>query len=295
MSMMKDKITRHHFAEIDGRRIFYREAGDPAAPAIILLHGFPTSSFMFRNLIPLLADRFHVIAPDYIGFGQSDAPAADAFDYTFDNLADHVAKLVEQIGLTSYVLYMQDYGGPIGFRLMARNPAAVTGLVIQNANAYLDGIGEAAKQLFVPLWEDRNAETEAAARGFLTAETTRFQYEVGASDVTAISPDNWLHDQALLDRPGTDEYQLNLLADYQHNVGLYDSWHEMMRSYAPPTLLAWGRHDPFFIPAGAEAYLRDLPNARLVWLEGGHFVLDEHAYRVADEITQLFAPSPVAA
>lgn len=279
----------YHYAMVNGRKVFYREAGDAKAPTIILLHGFPTSSFMYRDLIPALADKFHVIAPDYIGFGQSEAPAVGQFDYTFDNLTAHVTGLIDQLGLTSYILYMQDYGGPVGLRILSQRPQAVKGLVIQNANAYLEGVGDPAKQVFLPLWEKRTPETEAAARTFLKPETTQFQYMVGAKNATAISPDNWLHDQALLDRPGTDAYQLELLVNYQTNVALYDTWHEAMHKYQPKTLVIWGKNDPFFTPAGAEAFKRDLPQAKLVWLDAGHFVLDENAPLVASEIKATFA------
>jgi pimeloyl-ACP methyl ester carboxylesterase len=269
--------------------MFYREAGDPAQPAIALLHGFPASSHMYRDLIPLLADRFHVIAPDYIGFGQSDAPPATEFRYTFDNMSAHVAALIEQIGITSCILYMQDFGGPIGFRLFAQNPDRVNGFVIQNANAYLEGVGDMPKQVFLPLWNKRDAITEAAARGFLAAEITKFQYQVGAKSPEAINPDNWTIDQALLDRPGTDAYQLDLLEDYKSNVALYDTWHAAFRRHQPRTLIVWGRNDPFFIPAGAEAFERDLPQAKLMFLDAGHFVLDENAATVAEEIKTVFA------
>jgi len=282
-------VTLHKSTTVNDRQVFYREAGDPAHPTLILLHGFPSSSFMFRNLIPLLADRFHVIAPDYIGFGQSDAPSVDDFDYSFDTLTDHVAGLIDQLGLTSYILYMQDFGGPVGFRLFTRNPQVVTGFVIQNANAYVAGVGEAPVQIFLPLWEKRDAASEARARAFLTAETTRYQYEVGARNVEAISPDNWTHDQALLDRPGHDAAHLNLLENYKTNVAAYDSWHAAFRQHQPKTLIVWGKNDPFFIPAGAEAFLADLPQAKLVWLDSGHFVLDENASAVAAEITASFA------
>lgn len=281
--------TTHHFATVNGRTMFYREAGDPARPAIILLHGFPASSHMYRDLIPLLADTFHVIAPDYIGFGQSEAPSAEDFQYSFDNLTAHVAGLIEQLGLTSYILYMQDYGGPVGFRLFTQHADRVKGFVIQNANAYLEGVGDMPKQIFLPLWNRRDATTEAAARGFLTAETTRFQYQVGAKTPEAISPDNWTLDQALLDRPGTDAYQLDLLEDYKSNVALYDSWHDAFRKFQPRTLIVWGKNDPFFMPAGAEAFKQDLPQAKLVWLDAGHFVLDENASTVAAEIKGAFA------
>ena len=282
--------TTYHFAPVKGRQVFYREAGDPAKPAIILLHGFPTSSHMYRNLIPLLADRFHVIAPDFIGFGQSDAPPAADFRYDFDNLAAHAGGLIEQLSVSSYILYMQDYGGPVGFRLFAEHPERVTGFVIQNANAYMEGVGELPKQVFLPLWNRRDAASEEAARGFLTAETTKFQYQVGAANAEAISPDNWTIDQALLDRPGTDAYQLDLLEDYKSNVALYDSWQAAFRRHQPKTLIVWGKHDPFFVPAGAEAYRRDLPEATLTWLDAGHFVLDENAGAVAAGIKSVFAP-----
>ena len=281
--------TRYHFATVRGRRVFYREAGDASLPAIILLHGFPSSSFMFRGLVPLLADQFHVIAPDYIGFGHSDAPSAEDFDYTFESLAQHVCGLIDELGLKSYILYMHDYGGPIVFRIFTQNPDAVKGFVIQNANAYMEGVGDAPKQVFLPLWDKRDAASEAGAKTFLAAGTTQFQYTVGAKNPAAISPDNWTFDQALLDRPGTDAYQLNLLENYKTNVGLYDVWHEAFRARQPKTLIVWGRHDPFFIEAGATAFLADLPKARLVWLDAGHFVLDENAATVAAEIAAAFA------
>lgn len=281
--------TAHHFAMVNGRKVFYREAGDASLPAIILLHGFPSSSFMFRGLIPLLAEKFHVIAPDYIGFGQSDAPSVDDFDYTFDSLTTHVTGLITQLGLKSYVLYMQDYGGPIGFRIFTSRPEAVKGFIIQNANAYMEGVGDLPKQVFLPLWKKRDADSEVGARTFLAAGTTEFQYTVGAKNPAAISPDNWTLDQALLDRPGTDAYQLDLLENYKTNVALYDIWHAAFRKHQPKTLILWGKHDPFFIEAGATAFLADLPKARLVWLDAGHFVLDENTAIVAAEIKADFA------
>ena len=246
---------------------------------------------MFRDLIPKLADRFHVIAPDYIGFGQSDAPAADDFDYTFDSLTAHVIGLIDVLKLKSYILYMQDYGGPVGFRILAQRPEAVKGLVIQNANAYMEGVGGPPKLVFLPLWEKRDAASEEGARAFLQVETTKFQYSIGARNPEAISPDNWTHDQALLDRPGTEAYQLNLLENYKTNVAAYDEWHAAFRQHQPRTLIVWGKHDPFFIEAGAEAFLKDLPEARLVWLDAGHFVLDENAALVASEIKASFPES----
>ncbi|WP_282949108.1 MULTISPECIES: alpha/beta hydrolase [unclassified Sphingopyxis] len=281
--------TSYHFATVNGRKIFYREAGDPAAPTIVLLHGFPSSSQMYRDLIPQLADKFHVIAPDYVGFGQSDAPPASEFDYNFDNLAAHVADLIDQLGLKSYVLYMQDYGGPVGFRLFAQRPTQVKGFVIQNANAYLDGVGDPVKQALLPIGQQRNAASEASARTLLTLDTTRFQYSYGAKNPDAINPDNWTIDQALLDRPGNDAIQLDLFEDYRSNVASYDKWHALFRQYRPKTLILWGKNDPIFIAPGAEAYKRDLPDARLVWLDAGHFVIDENAVTIGREIKASFA------
>jgi pimeloyl-ACP methyl ester carboxylesterase len=244
---------------------------------------------MFRDLMPALADRFHLIAPDYIGFGHSDAPPRDAFTYTFDNLAAHVAGLVDELGLSSYIVYMQDYGGPIGFRLFTRRPGQVKGFIIQNANAYMEGVGDAPKQVLLPLWQNRTPETEKAARDFVSLEGTRFHWLVGARDPAAINPDNWVLDQALLDRPGVQDCQIDLLENYKTNIGLYPEWQAAFRAHQPKTLIIWGRNDPFFIPAGALAYLNDLPEARLVWLDAGHFVLDENTPQVATEIKAVFA------
>jgi pimeloyl-ACP methyl ester carboxylesterase len=281
--------TRHRTATVNGRKVFYREAGDPTAPTILLLHGLPTSSQMFRDLIPALADRFHLVAPDYIGFGHSDAPDRRAFAYTFDNLAAHVAGLVDELGLKSYILYMQDYGGPVGFRLFTQRAERVTGFILQNTNAYMEGVGEAPKKVLLPLWEKRTPETEAPARELLSLDGTKFQWLVGARDPQAVNPDNWLLDQALLDRPGTQDYQLDLLENYKTNVALYPQWQSAFRTYNPKTLIIWGQHDPFFIPPGARAYLNDLSDVKLVWLDAGHFVLDENTPKVAAEIKAVFA------
>ncbi len=281
---------------VDGQKVFYREAGNPKAPTIVLLHGFPSSSHMFRDLIPRLAARFHVVAPDYIGFGHSAAPAPNEYSYTFDNLAQTTQGLLDQIGVREAIFYMHDYGGPIGLRLAAAHPERVKGLVVQNANAYMEGVGKPVADVFLPLWNERNAATEAAARGFLKVETTVFQYTAGANNAAALNPDAWTHDQALLDRKGNDAIQLALFVDYQKNVGLFDAWHSYLNKYQPKTLIVWGRNDPLFVPAGAQAYLKDVPNAQLVWLDSGHFALEENAEVVADHIKRSFhAMTPVAA
>lgn len=281
--------TRYRTATVHGRKVFYREAGDPTAPTILLLHGLPTSSQMFRDLIPALADRFHLVAPDYIGFGHSDAPDRSEFAYTFDNLAAHVEGLVDVLGLDSYILYMQDYGGPVGFRLFTQRPERVKGFILQNTNAYMEGVGEAPKKVLLPLWEKRTPETEAPARELLSLDGTKFQWLVGARDPEAVNPDNWIFDQTLLDRPGTQDYQLDLLENYKTNVALYPQWQAAFRVHNPKTLIIWGQHDPFFIPPGARAYLNDLSDVKLVWLDSGHFVLDENAPKVAAEIKAVFA------
>ncbi|SAK60526.1 hydrolase [Caballeronia temeraria] len=280
--------TCHRTVEVNGRKIFYREAGDRKSPTILLLHGLPTSSRMYRDLMPALADRFHLIAPDYIGFGHSDAPRRLEFEYTFDNLTAHVSGLIDALELDSYILYLQDYGGPIGFRLFTQRPERVNGFVIQNANAYMEGVGDAPKKLLLPLWAKRTPETEKPARDFLSLEGTRYQWLVGAKHPEAINPDNWVLDQALLDRPGVQDYQVDLLEDYKSNIGLYATWQQAFRDHAPKTLIVWGKNDPFFIPPGARAYLGDLPHAKLVWLDAGHFVLDENATQVAAEIKSVF-------
>jgi len=280
--------TYHRTATVNGRKIFYREAGNPTAPTILLLHGLPTSSQMFRDLMPALADRFHLVAPDYVGFGHSQAPSRNEFEYTFDNLAAQVAGLIDVLGLSSYILYMQDYGGPIGLRLFTQHPDRVKGFIIQNANAYLEGVGDGPKQVLLPLWENRTSQTEKPAREFVSLEGTKFHWLVGAKDPEAINPDNWVLDQALLDRPGTQDYQVDLLENYKTNIALYPQWQKAFREHQPKTLIVWGKNDPFFIPPGARAYLNDLPEAKLVWLDSGHFVLDENAPQVAAEIKAVF-------
>lgn len=273
-------------AIVDGLKVFYREAGDPTSPVIVLLHGFPSSSHMYRDLIPLLADKFRVIAPDYIGFGHSDAPTVDKYTYTFDNLAAVTQQLLSQLGVIAAVFYMQDYGGPVGMRLAVANPDRVQGLVFQNANAYMEGVSQAAIDVFMPLWQQGD---ETGARQMLLADTTRYQYTAGARNPGNLNPDAWTHDQALLDRPGSSERQLALFKDYQSNVASYDAWHEYFRVNQPKTLVAWGKGDPFFTVPGAEAFKRDLKNIEVHLLDSGHFALEEDAVTIASLIKRNFA------
>jgi pimeloyl-ACP methyl ester carboxylesterase len=280
-------MTTYHHATVQGHRIFYREAGSPTNPSIVLLHGFPSSSHMFRDLIPQLAGDFHVIAPDYLGFGYSDAPSAAQFRYTFDNLTALIDELLfNNFKLTSFSLYVQDYGAPVGFRIASRHPEAIEGIVVQNGNAYLEGISAAFEPL-QPFWANRNEETEKAPRTLLTRQTTVFQYTHGAKNPQAVSPDSYTFDQALLDRPGNDAIQLDLFHDYPSNVALYDAWHEYFRAKQPGTLIVWGQHDPFFTVPGAKAFLNDLPNAELHLIDGGHFLLEEYSEFVAGKIIQF--------
>lgn len=276
----------HRHVVVDGLRLHYREAGSPDAPAIVLLHGFPSSSHMYRDLIPRLAPHFRVIAPDYVGFGHSDAPDADAFDYRFERLAETTGALLKAAGVRSAVLYLQDYGGPVGLRLALARPGLVRGLVVQNANLYLEGVSAAAAAVFLPLWQEGD---ECGARAMLEAATTRMQYTAGAREPEALNPDAWLHDQALLDRPGSAARQLALFRDYRHNVADYPAWQAWLREHQPPTLVAWGVGDPFFTEANIEGLQRDLHDVEVHRLDGGHFVLEEQAAEVAALIVRRFA------
>ena len=266
---------------IDGLDIFYREAGTNDGTTVLLLHGFPTSSHMFRNLIPALADEFHLIAPDYPGFGNSSMPTVDQFDYTFDHLADKIEKFTEKVGLDTYVLYVQDYGAPVGYRLATRHPDRLQALVVQNGNAYDEGI---ANDFWKPLkdyWRERTTEHETSLRAFFTREATIWQYTAGVRDKEAISPDNWNIDQPLLDRPGNAEIQLALFYSYGSNATLYPKWQTYFREYQPPTLIVWGKNDPIFPATGAEPYKRDLRNLEFHLLDTGHFALEEDGDTIA--------------
>ncbi|MEM7164555.1 MAG: alpha/beta hydrolase [Planctomycetota bacterium] len=270
----------HKTVEVDGLDVFYREAGPKGAPVVLLLHGFPTSSHMFRHLIPQLADRYHVVAPDYPGYGNSSMPTVDQFDYTFDGLADVVEKLTVKLGLERYSLYLMDYGAPVGFRLATRNPDKVETLIIQNGNAYAEGL----REFWEPLkayWKDRTDKNAEPLRGFLKPDVTKWQYTHGVRDVTRVSPDNWNIDQPLLDRPGNEEIQLQLFYDYGSNPPKYAKWQQYLRDRQPPTLITWGKNDHIFPAEGATPYLRDLPGAELHLLDTGHFALEEEGDTIA--------------
>jgi pimeloyl-ACP methyl ester carboxylesterase len=276
--------VHHRTATIDGLEVFYREAGDPEAPAVVLLHGFPTSSHMFRHLIPALADRYHVIAPDHIGFGQSAMPSPQDFRYTFDALTEVTSGLLQHLGVDRFAMYVQDYGAPIGWRLALQAPDRITAIVTQNGNAYEEGFVK-------PFWDgvfayanDPRPDTEAPMRGALTAEAIRWQYLNGVADPSLVSPDNWVHDQALLDRPGNDEIQLRLFRDYPTNVDLYPQVHQYFRDSQVPLLAVWGANDEIFGPAGAEAFGQDLPNAEIHLFESGHFALESHLETISGQI-----------
>jgi pimeloyl-ACP methyl ester carboxylesterase len=266
----------YRHADIDGQQLFYREAGPPAAPAVVLLHGFPASSYMFRDLIPWLADRYHVIAPDQLGFGLSAAPPASEFTYTFDALAGLTARLLSQLGLTRYAIYVHDYGAPVGWRLALARPDAITAIITQNGNGYEAGFTEAFWKPVREYWQDRNPQTEGAVRQALTLDSIRWQYLQGVPDETLVSPDTWQHDFAQVSRPGNDLVQLALFADYATNLPLYPKLHAYLRASRVPLLAVWGRNDEIFGPAGALAFADDAPGAEICLLDGGHFLLESH-------------------
>ncbi|HTW93316.1 MAG TPA: alpha/beta fold hydrolase [Tepidisphaeraceae bacterium] len=282
-------MTHYKKASVGGLKHFFREAGQRSSPTIVLLHGFPSSSHMYRELIPMLADQFHVIAPDYVGFGFSDMPSVKEFEYTFDNLAAHIEELLlSTLGLGKFSIYVQDYGAPIGFRIASKHPEAIEGIVVQNGNAYTEGIGPGFDAI-KPLWESRNAETEKAVGALLTMETTRFQYVNGVKDESRISPDSYCFDQMFLDRPGNDAIQINLLHNYMTNMPHYPEWQAYFRKHQPRTLITWGMNDVFFTVAGARAYQRDIPRAELHLIETGHFALEDNCEFIAERIKGFFA------
>lgn len=281
--------VHHRTVSVDGHDVFYREAGPADAPVLLLLHGYPSSSHMFRHLIPALADRYRVVAPDHLGFGRSSAPSTDEFDYTFEALAAVTGRFLSTLGIERYTVYVQDYGAPIGWRLALADPAAVTGVITQNGNAYEDG--------FVPsfwdgIWADgaeRTDETRDALRPALGREAVEWQYTHGVPDPTTLDPDAWEHDLALLARPGQDDVQLDLFRDYATNCALYPAVHDWLRTSGVPVLAIWGRNDEIFAAAGASAFLKDSPEARVELVDGGHFLLESHLDEVAGTIRDWLA------
>jgi len=282
-------MVHHRYATVQGRQLFYREAGPADAPVIVLLHGFPTSSFMFRDLIPALADRYHVIAPDHLGFGLSDAPAADEFDYTFDALTDLTAGLLDHLGVPRYAMYVQDYGAPIGWRLALRNPKAITAIITQNGNGYDAGFVDGFWKTVWDFHREQTPETEAGVRQALTLEAIRWQYLTGVPDESLVSPDTWHHDVALVSRPGNDAIQVALFRDYATNPPLYPALHEYLRTNLPPVLAVWGKGDEIFGPEGARAFADDVPNAEIHLLDGGHFLLESAGDQVAGLIRDFMS------
>jgi pimeloyl-ACP methyl ester carboxylesterase len=280
-------MTQHQFAVIDGLSVFYREAGNPTHPKLVLLGGFPASSHQFRNLIPKLADRFHVVSPDYPGFGNTDMPDPATYPYTFERLSEVVEAWLRQIGFRHFGLFMHDYGGPIGFRILGRNPAWMEWLILQNANAYEVGFTQAWAGLHA-LWKHRTPEAEEALRPFLSLDGIRLAYQHGHRDLALISPDNWNMDFRFMERANARRVQLDLFWDYQSNVALYPRWQQFLRERQPQTLIFWGQHDIFFTPEGGEAYLADLPSAQLHRLESGHFAVEDCADRIAGDIHAFY-------
>src|SRR6476659_1125199 len=277
------RAVTYRKVDVDGIGVFYREAGTTDARTILLLHGFPTASHMFRDLIPQLADRFHVITPDLPGFGQSDMPERTKFSYTFANIAGAIDRFTEVIGLERFAIYVFDYGAPTGFRLAVRHPERITAIISQNGNAYEEGLSEGWSPIRA-YWQDPSQANRRALRAFLTPETTRWQYTHGVPDPTMVSPDGQNLDNFYLARPGADEIQLDLFGDYKSNVALYPSFQEYFRTHKPPLLAVWGKNDPFFVPPGAEAFKRDNPRAVVRFFDTGHFALETHAREIAQSI-----------
>ena len=283
-------MTQIHYrtADVDGFKVFYREAGPTDAPKLLLLHGFPSSGHMFRDLIPRLADRFHLVAPDLPGFGQSDMPARSQFKYTFDNIADVIDRFTGKIGFDRFAVYVFDYGAPTGFRLAVKHPEKITAIISQNGNAYEEGLSEGWNPIRA-YWQDASEANRKALREFLKPEATWWQYSHGVSDTSKISPDGYSLDNFYLARPGADEVQLDLFGDYKSNVALYPTFQKYFRAHKPPFLAVWGKNDPFFLPPGAEAFKRDNPNATVRFLDTGHFALETHATEIAAEIRTFLA------
>jgi pimeloyl-ACP methyl ester carboxylesterase len=279
-------MIHYRTAEVGEHKVFYREAGDSKNPTLLLLHGFPTSSHMFRQLIPLLEDRFHIVAPDLPGFGFTESPDRAHFAYTFDNLAKVIENFTDAIGLKSYAIYVFDYGAPTGFRLAMARPERVTAIISQNGNAYEEGLstGWAPIQKY---WREPNAANREAIRQMLTPETTKWQYTHGVADETLVAPESYTLDLALMARPGNDEIQLDLFLDYANNIALYPKFHEYFAAQQPPFLAVWGKNDPFFLPPGAEGFRRDLPQAEVHFFDTGHFALETHVAEIATAMREF--------
>jgi pimeloyl-ACP methyl ester carboxylesterase len=281
-------IVHYRNRDVDGLRVFYREAGGPDAPKLLLLHGFPSASHMFRNLIPRLAGQFHVVAPDLPGFGQSDMPSRDKFNYTFDNIARVIDRFTEVVALNRFAMYVFDYGAPTGFRLAMRHPQRIAAIISQNGNAYEEGLSEG----WTPIrayWTDASEANRKVLRAFLAADTTIWQYTNGTSDATLVSPDGYSLDNFYLARSGADEIQLDLFGDYKSNVALYPEIQAYFRKYKPAFLAVWGKNDPFFVPAGAQAFKRDLPDADVRFFDTGHFALETHCNEIAAAIEEFLS------
>jgi pimeloyl-ACP methyl ester carboxylesterase len=281
-------LARYCTIDVEGVDVFYREAGSPEAPDLLLLHGFPTSSHMFRDLVPLLADRFHIVAPDLPGFGRSATPERDEFRYTFDNLARVVDRFTELVGLDRFALYVFDYGAPTGFRIAMRHPERIAAIISQNGNAYEEGLSDAWRPIRA-YWREPSSANREALRAFLTPEATLWQYTHGVPDATTVSPDGYSLDDFYLRRPGADEIQLDLFRDYTSNVALYPAIQDYFRNHRPPLLAVWGENDPFFLPTGAKAFKRDIPEADVRFFDTGHFALETHAEPIAAAIREFLA------
>jgi pimeloyl-ACP methyl ester carboxylesterase len=280
--------VRFNTVDVDGLKVFYRSAGDRGAPVVLLLHGFPSASHMFRDLIPELAGKYHLVAPDLPGFGMTEQPARGAFAYTFENIAKVVGRFTEVLGLKKFAIYVFDYGAPVGFRVALSHPDRITAIISQNGNTYLEGVSEA----FAPVqayWNEPTQANRDALRDFLAPQTTLFQYTHGVSDPTLVSPDGRNLDDFYLARPGNDEIQLDLLGDYKTNVALYGEIQNYLRNKRPPVLVIWGKNDPFFVPPGAEAFKRDVPEAEVRFVDSGHFALETHAREIGAAIRDFLA------
>lgn len=279
--------TQYRTANVDGINVFYREAGSPKSPKLLLLHGFPSAGHMFRDLIPLLADHFHIVAPDFPGFGQSAMPPRSEFTYTFENITGVIDRFTTAVGFDRFLMYVFDYGAPVGFRIAVMHPDRVAGIISQNGNAYEEGLSDGWDPIRA-YWNDPSKENREALRGFLAPETTRWQYTHGVSDESLVSPDGLSLDDHYLMRPGADEVQLDLLGDYKSNVALYPDFQSYFRTHKPNLLAVWGKNDPFFLPPGAEAFKRDIPDADVRFFDTGHFALETHAVNIAEAIKDVF-------